>query len=268
MPEGPEVKRNTDFLDKMLGGKLIEEISILSGRYEKHGPFKGYEDMIAYPRIVTEVCCKGKFIYFKFQDGTSLWSTLGMSASWQKQKTTHSRVQIKTNYGNTVFFNDIRNFGTLKFVDTTKALKDKLNTLGPDVLGSYVDTELFKSRLDRKPKWTIAKALMNQSVVSGIGNYLKAEILYASKISPHRLCKDLTQEEIAEIAQNSFNITKASYQSGGATISTYRDENNKKGLYSRRFMVYNHKVDPKGNKVIKETTTDKRSTYWVPEIQK
>jgi len=48
----------------------------------------------------------------------------------------------------------------------------------------------------------------------------------------------------------------------------YRDENNEKGLYSRRFMVYNHKTDPKGNKVIKETTADKRSTYWVPEIQK
>jgi formamidopyrimidine-DNA glycosylase len=109
---------------------------------------------------------------------------------------------------------------------------------------------------------------MNQSVISGIGNYLKAEILYAAKISPHRLCKDLTEEEIKLIAEKSFEITNASYQSGGATIMTYRDENNEKGLYSRRFMVYNHKTDPKGNKVIKETTTDKRSTYWVPEVQK
>ena len=268
MPEGPEVKRNTDFLNHQLTGKMFEHLQILSGRYKTHGPFKGFDAMIGKMLIVSEVCCKGKFIYFKFQDGSSLWSTLGMSASWQKKKTKHSRVHIRTNYGNEVYLNDIRNFGTLKYVETEKELSDKLSTLGPDVLSSYVDTELFKARLDKKPKWSIAKALMNQSVVSGIGNYLKAEILYAAKISPHRLCKDLTKEEIALIAEKSFEITNASYQSGGATILTYRDENNKKGLYSRRFMVYNHKTDPKGNKVIKETTTDKRSTYWVPEIQK
>ena len=268
MPEGPEVKRNTDFLNRELTGGMIEKVEIQSGRYKKHGPFKNFDEMISRTLIISEVCCKGKFIYFKFQDGTSLWCTLGMSASWQKKETKHSRFYIKTSYGNEVYFNDIRNFGTLKYVITEKELNDKLKTLGPDVLSSYVDTELFKTRLDKKPKWSIAKALMNQSVVSGIGNYLKAEILYAAKISPHRLCKDLTKDEIELIAEKSFEITNASYQSGGATIMTYRDENNEKGLYSRRFMVYNHKTDPKGNKVIKETTTDKRSTYWVPEIQK
>ena len=41
MPEGPEVKRNTDFLNKQLTGKMLESFSIMSGRYEKHGPFKG-----------------------------------------------------------------------------------------------------------------------------------------------------------------------------------------------------------------------------------
>lgn len=269
MPEGPEVKRNTDFLNRQLSGKIIEEIKILSGRYTKEkGPFIGYEEMLEKMLIISEVLCKGKFIYFKFQDGSSLWSTLGMSAAWQKKETKHSRVYIKTNYGNEVFFNDIRNFGTLKYVITEKELKDKLNTLGPDVLSSYVDTDLFLERLNKKPKWSIAKALMNQSVVSGIGNYLKAEILYAAKISPHRLCKDLTRADVELIAEKSFEITNASYQSGGATIMTYRDENNKKGLYSRRFMVYNHKTDPLGNKVLKETTEDKRSTYWVPELQK
>mgnify|MGYP001179906210 CR=1 FL=1 len=268
MPEGPEVKRNTDFLNRELSGKMFETLEIISGRYQTHGPFIGFDKMTTKVLIVSEVLCKGKFIYFKFQDGTSLWCTLGMSASWQKKETKHSRIRIKTNYGNEVFFNDIRNFGTIKYVTTEKELNDKLGSLGPDILNTYVDTDLFKKRLDKKPKWSIAKALMNQSVVSGIGNYLKAEILYAAKISPHRLCKDLTKEEIADIAQESFNIARASYQSGGATITTYRDENNKKGLYSRKFMVYNHKTDPKGNKVIKETTTDKRSTYWVPDIQK
>ena len=89
MPEGPEVKRNTDFLDRTLAGKTFDKLEILSGRYQTHGPFVGFEKMIGKTLIVTEVCCKGKFIYFKFQDGSSLWSTLGMSAAWQKNKTKH-----------------------------------------------------------------------------------------------------------------------------------------------------------------------------------
>ena len=56
--------------------------------------------------------------------------------------------------------------------------------------------------------------------------------------------------------------------SNQTSLFSNRNENNEKGLYSRRFMVYNHKTDPKGNKVIKETTTDNRSTYWGPGIQK
>ena len=76
MPEGPEVKRNTDFLNRELTGGIIEALEIQSGRYEKHGPFKGYDEMINRTLIISEVCCKGKFIYFKFQDGSSLWSTL------------------------------------------------------------------------------------------------------------------------------------------------------------------------------------------------
>ena len=127
MPEGPEVKKNTDFLNRQLSGKMLESFSILSARYQKHGPFKGYDEMSKSLLIVSEVLCKGKFIYFKFQDGSSLWSTLGMSAAWQKKETKHSRFHIKTNYGNEVFFNDIRNFGTLKYVTTEKELKNVID---------------------------------------------------------------------------------------------------------------------------------------------
>ena len=55
---------------------------------------------------------------------------------------------------------------------------------------------------------------------------------------------------------------------GGATLATYRQPNGEEGLYSRRFAVYNCKLDPNNNIIVKETTKDKRSTYWVPKIQK
>jgi formamidopyrimidine-DNA glycosylase len=55
---------------------------------------------------------------------------------------------------------------------------------------------------------------------------------------------------------------------GGATLATYRDADGKIGEFSRRFAVYNQKTDPEGRTVIKENTKDKRTTHWVPEVQK
>ena len=98
-------------------------------------------------------------------------------------------------------------------------------------------------------------------------NYLKAEILYAAHVSPHRTCASLTDKELTRICKYTNEIMYTSYKSGGATILTYKDENGNPGTFSRRFMVYNQKTDPAGNPVIRETTKDKRTTHWVPKVQ-
>ena len=78
---------------------------------------------------------------------------------------------------------------------------------------------------------------MNQKLVSGIGNYLKAECLYASRISPHRACDSLSDEEIDLLFENCKTIIRRSYELGGATISSYRQPNGGDGMFSRRFAV-------------------------------
>tara|TARA_A100001515_G_scaffold141794_2_gene139245 strand:+ start:1120 stop:1932 length:813 start_codon:yes stop_codon:yes gene_type:complete len=270
MPEGPEVRKNVDYLNSILQGTRILDVQINSGRYVKHGPFKGYDllDNELFPLIVEEVCCKGKFIYFKFNTGSSLWSTLGMSGMWQRKKNKHTRVTLTNHKGQSVHFNDVRNFGTLKYVRCFHELEKKLKSLGPDVLNSEVDQNTIRERFLKRPNKTVAENLMNQSVISGVGNYLKAEILYACQISPHRLSKDVSDKEFESLSEACRWITRLSYQMGGATIATYRQSNGEKGLYSRRFAVYNQKTDPNGNLVVREKTKDKRTTHWVPSIQK
>ena len=168
-----------------------------------------------------------------------------------------------------LYFTDIRNFGTLKVVNSVRELNKKLKSLGPDVLSpSGMDASIFRKRFLSKPNKTITECLMNQSVISGVGNYLKAEILYASQISPHRLCKDITSKEYGTLFDACYWLPRLSYKMGGATLTTYRQPNGEEGLYSRRFAVYNQKQDPLGNEVIKESTKDKRTTHWVPAVQK
>ena len=270
MPEGPEVKRNVDYLNSVLQGTRILDVQINSGRYVKHGPFKGYDllDNELFPLIVEEVCCKGKFIYFKFNTGSSLWSTLGMSGMWQRKKNKHTRVTLTNHKGQSVHSNDVRNFVTLKYVRCFHELEKKLKSLGPDVLSEPgIDPGLFRRRFLKKPDKTITECLMNQSVISGVGNYLKSEILYACQLSPHRLCKDITSEEYGRLYEACFWLPRLSYKMGGATLATYRDADGKTGEFSRRFAVYNQKKDPAGRTVVKEVTKDKRMTHWVPEVQ-
>ena len=109
---------------------------------------------------------------------------------------------------------------------------------------------------------------MDQSVVAGIGNYVKAESLYLSQISPHRTVESLSEAEVFRLNNAVQAVLKEAYKRGGASIQTYKDFDGKEGQYSRKFAVYNQKKDPYGNDVHKDKTEDGRTTHWVPAIQK
>ncbi len=269
MPEGPEVRRTVDGLTGHFLNKEIKGLVFHSGRYKKKD-FPGYLDMCEdLPKLVTGVGCKGKFIYFLFADGSSLWNTLGMSGYWSENIGKHPRAILAATDNHTMFYNDMRNFGTFKYVNFQEDLDKKLASIGPDLLSEDVSFQQFKESLHRGRRYLkpISQLLMDQSVVSGIGNYLKAEILYSTRISPHRLCKDITEDELQALLYASKSIMKLSYESGGATIRNYKDTSGKNGVYTRRFAVYNQKTDPLGYSVVREKTADKRTTHWVPELQ-
>ena len=243
---------------------------MLTGRYTKKPIHNINNPRWNTPIKLEDVNCKGKFVYFSFEKDVHFFSTLGMTGEWTNRLTKHSRLKLEFNSDKEtpLYFNDVRNFGTFKIILTKKELDKKLKSLGPDILAGDVNVETFVSRFNNKPNKTIAECLMNQSVVSGIGNYLKAEILYATKIAPNRRIKDINALEWSNLHLNAVEIIRRSYESGGATIKNYRKPNGKKGLYSQRFAVYNQKISPCGNEVIKEQTLDKRTTHWVPTVQK
>lgn len=270
MPEGPEVRTTTDGLAERFLNKEIEFLEFPTGRYSRKDP-AGYTELCkSLPQLVTGLSCKGKFIYFVFADGSSLWNTLGMSGYWSTRPSKHNRAALTTTDHSTMFYNDMRNFGTFKYTTSPDDLTKKLASIGPDLLSEDVSLDTFRERLMKGKRSTkpIAQLLMDQSVLSGIGNYLKAEILYSCKMSPHRLCRDITDDEFESLLYASKSIIRLSYETGGATIANYRDPTGKNGMYTRRFAVYNQKNDPLGNVVVKETTADKRTTHWVPDIQK
>ena len=87
---------------------------------------------------------------------------------------------------------------------------------------------------------------MNQSYLSGIGNYLKSEILYQSKISPYRKLESLNENDIEILYKNIIKISNDSLKAGGATIRNYSNINDEKGNYVFSFKVYQQKKTQMG----------------------
>tara|TARA_B100000787_G_C16185027_1_gene294135 strand:- start:83 stop:895 length:813 start_codon:yes stop_codon:yes gene_type:complete len=269
MPEGPEVKSMVIQLNKFLTGKTLYQIVLHSGRYTKKNPYNFQKILENLPLKILEVRNKGKFIWFKFENNWTMWNTLGMTGGWNLENGKHTRLELIIDNKKSIWFNDIRNFGTVKFCDNETDLEDKLKKLGPDILEDEFTLEVFNSIMGKKriQSKTIPEIFMNQSYLSGIGNYLKSEILYQSKISPFRQLTTLTNIDLETLFINIKKISNNSLISGGATIRNYSNIDSVEGSYSFKFQVYQLKKDHLGNNVIKIETKDKRTTHWVPEIQ-
>jgi formamidopyrimidine-DNA glycosylase len=267
MPEGPEVRIIGEDLAKKVSSRNIVSIEVLSGRYVKKS-LPGLDHASSnVPLSIVGVGVHGKFIYWITRNDIFLYNTLGMTGRWSDKRSDHSRVAFHLSDGRAVYFEDQRNFGTLKFVVGRENLIKKLEGLGPDLLSGNVTNEEFISCVRKKKKWAICKALMDQSVVAGVGNYVKAEALWRSRISPHRAVSDMSDQDLNILKKCCQEVLHESYSSGGASIKTYVRPDGSAGQYNQRFAVYNQKVDPDGNNVVKEQTEDGRTTHWVPSIQ-
>ena len=126
MPEGPEVKRTAEGLARALTNKTITNVEILSGRYTKEAPTGIEEFRSSLPIKVIGAGCHGKFIFALCSDESYLWSTLGMTGYWNSEGGKYARIRLDINDGSSVFFNDMRNFGTMKFVKGKHEMVKKL----------------------------------------------------------------------------------------------------------------------------------------------
>jgi len=269
MPEGPEVKTITSELNKTFKNNILKKIEITGGRYKEGIElYNIFEVLTDTEKTIKEINCKGKFIWFQFNSNWSLWCTLGMSGGFTLDHSKHCDVKFITNT-KPFWFRDQRHFGTLKLCNQPKSLEKKLKSLGPDILSdTKLESKHFLDIIKKYPNKTLTKILMDQSKISGIGNYLKAEILYLSKISPFRKIKDILDTELDLVFKYSKDISKKSFKAGGASIRNYSDINNVDGKFVFEFKVYNRKLDDNMYTVVKSKTDDGRTTHWVPEIQK
>lgn len=268
MPEGPECRLYAEALNNELEGKLIRNVEILSGRYAKTLP-EGYELFTrSLPRRVLKVSVKGKFIYFHLNADKYIWSTLGMTGAWVTRKESDARLAFHYD-GGTLYYSDVRNFGTLKFRMSQEDTDKKLASLGYDLLNcAKPSLEMTRDVFGKKKNQTktLAQILMDQKNYAGVGNYIKAEALYRARLSPHRTGESLSEEELLALHNAIVNVIRGSYASKTQQFVHYTDMQECGQEFKK--VVYKKAQDPLGNNVIQEETKDKRTTHWVPALQK
>lgn len=289
MPEGVEVRISAELIKPLVVGKFIIKANVgHDGRYAANPP-EGYEEFQnSYRKLedigyivsslkVTDVKSKGKFMYWSFDNGWYMFSTFGMTGQWSPIEGKHLCFKFKLadpnapnnqEYTN-LCFNDPRHFGSIKFVNSEKELKNKLNELGWDPLNGSVDKwfnwiqgELIKSK---KP---IGQMLLDQSIFAGVGNYIRAEALYKAKISPWKIAKSLSKNDVKILCNSIVDVMNESYAHQGATLLTYKDAYGNEGKYSSCFKVYGKSEDPLGNLIKSENTPEGRTIHWCPNVQK
>jgi DNA-formamidopyrimidine glycosylase len=271
MPEGPELRCSRDALREILHGQKILGFKVgATGRYIKKVPEGFFESNNKLPLTITSIDTHGKFMWWTLStDGGEqffMHCTYGMSGAWQTIPSKHTCFIVEYSDGN-VYFNDPRHFGTIKFVHKSSEHKKKLATLGPCILGSQIEPEIFAEKMLRKPSRTIAEALMDQASVAGVGNYIKAECLYRAGISPWRQVSDISPEEYVGLCEHTLAVAQESYNSQGASIYTYKNPNGEEGEMQFSFRVYSQKSCPRGHLVVNQETPEGRTSWWCAECQ-
>lgn len=276
MPERVEALVISECLHKKIAGKLL-----LSIDYTDKARQSGFKE-VKLPLMISEVYSYGKKVIMKTSTERSeakgneggIITSLGMTGCWSftPMDNTHITFHMGRRIGRiglllqefSLYYSDARRIGNVAIVDDVKSV---LSDLGPDILDN-IDTQTWM-RIFRNPKisnWQVCKAIMDQNTIAGVGNYLKAEILYEAGIRPDRILKELNDKELERIRQYTYSVVQAVRKYNGLTISTYWSPDGQRGTYPKK--VYKQNKDPMGNDVTTHKFKDGRTTYWVPSVQK
>jgi formamidopyrimidine-DNA glycosylase len=258
MPEIAEVRILADKIRKLVLDKVILHIAPVNKSFwEKRTSHLGD---VPLPLKVIRVETHGKFCWIELEDGGCIGIGFGMSGDICTGEDKHNMIKFEycsEGGGDTeiFYYNDLRRFGMLDYYKTYNDMAlTKLSKLGPDLLRhDESDIGIFK----KYERINICRALMEQKMIAGVGNYILNETLYACRISPHATVKNLTGEDRQNILQSAKEIANR------ALSSTYSD-------FKTTLAIYGKSRDLLGNQVVvipDSSSPDKRTKHWVPSLQ-
>lgn len=272
MPEGPEIWRAADKISDAIAGKEIESIFFAFDELKK------FEESLLGLRI-NSVTPRGKAIITSFENNLSLYSHNQLYGKWMISE---SGKEPETNRSLRVAIHTRDKSAFLYSASEIEMLDDRevenhsyIKKLGPDVV--HPETT-HKEVLDRYTSSTfknrkLSTLLLDQGFLSGLGNYLRSEILFCSGVDPEFRPKDCSEDQIEALARNSLDLSRRSYKTGGLTtpdslVKALKEEGASRSQY--RHYAYGRAGKPcyKCGKEIRVMETGGRKVYYCETEQK
>lgn len=279
MPELPEVETIKEALRKAVCNSRIIKTHVRNRQLRVPIP-EGFEDIMTNS-VIIEIYRRAKYAIMKLDNGHSIVMHFGMSGKIKICNVTpenfekHDHVIIQTTSG-TVIYNDARRFGLIVCVKTADIDKHPIFAhTGIDPFDSELTGAYLFNKLTHK-KSAIKIALLDQSIINGIGNIYASESLYDAGISPLRPCCDISPEEAETLVSSIQKVLRAAIKAGGSTLRDYSRPDGSLGYFQHQHCVYNKTGQPCPNCTcdIQETggvakiTQAGRSTYYCKQQQK
>lgn len=273
MPELPEVETVRQGLRKLVLNKKIEKIVLL---YPKivigdSSLFKNTLEGLT----IKEIGRRGKYLLFNFTEGITMVSHLRMEGKYFVRNSDdeiekHTHVIFKFTDKKELRYNDVRKFGRMELVRTDDVFNLKsLKKLGPEPIASDFSTLDFATKLKKKNKM-IKPALLDQTLVAGLGNIYVDEVLWMSKINPQTIASHLKEEQIKTLHDAIILELAKAVSAGGTTIRSYTNAFENSGAFQFELNVYGKtgELCARCHTPIKKIVVAQRGTHFCPNCQK
>jgi formamidopyrimidine-DNA glycosylase len=276
VPELPEVEVVRQGLERGVAGRTIATAQVLHPRaVRRHdaGP-ADFEALLA-GRTVTAARRRGKYLWLPLDSGDALTGHLGMSGQLlvvpeDKPLEAHLRIRFRfTDGGRELRFVDQRTFGGLAVVAGGAELPSTIAHIARDPLDPDFDDENFRKSLHRR-QTGVKRALLDQSLISGVGNIYADESLWRAQLHYARPTETLTRPEVARLLSGVRDVLSESLAAGGTSFDAlYVSTEGVSGLFERSLAVYGRRDEPcpRDGTPIRRDAFMNRSSYSCPTCQ-
>lgn len=245
MPELPEVETFKRVLEPLLINRKIISINLLYDKTiltDKDNFLSLVKD-----KTITSLGRKGKFLLFFLSSSYVLVSHLRMEGKFfvediKEERKKHDLVEFILDNNTKLVYNDVRKFGFIGLYKASSYLEDSpIKNVGKEPF-EISKEELYKGLQIRKGE--IKEVLLDQTLMSGLGNIYDDEVLYSCKINPRTPCNKISLDQCKDIISSSINILNKAIANNGSTIKSFHFKENEEGGMQNFLKAYGKENKP------------------------
>ncbi|GIF02963.1 bifunctional DNA-formamidopyrimidine glycosylase/DNA-(apurinic or apyrimidinic site) lyase [Actinoplanes siamensis] len=276
MPELPEVETVRMGLAEWVTGRTVAAVEVRHPRaIRRHLPGDAHFAAVLTGRTILDVARRGKYLWLPLDSGDAVIAHLGMSGQLLMQPADaadekHLRVRFTfTDGGPQLRFVDQRTFGGLSVSEGGAELPGEISHIARDPMDPLFDDAAFSARL-RGRHTEIKRALLDQTLISGVGNIYADEALWRAKLHGARPTDKLSKPAVARLLGHVRDVLSEAIVAGGTSFDElYVDVNGESGYFDRSLNAYGREGEPCGRcgAIMRRESFMNRSSFSCPRCQ-